>query len=1480
SELDLNLGDFSFDRVDASAGSGFGEEDGSVSLLDVDSSADPFASASPEADSDFANFLGGGLESPDEVSAEELFNPFETEGAIATPIESSMADLLEGVENPSDTSDSEGLDLDFFGADASAVENSASGSTAEDVGVDPFTEMTSGGSLDEDAGFGLFGDAEPNLESSSDAAVLDLFADEAPPDGEAEFDLFTETATTADEEAGLEFAETPGTSTNAELDLFAETEPEVTEDAGLDLFAEPEVTADTELDLFAETESGTTEEAGLGLFSETEPETNEDSGFDPFADAESASNAEVGSELFANSELESGDDAGFDLFADTEPASAAETGLDLFANTESAATEEAGLELFAESESRSTESASNDDGFDLFTQTESASEAFDGDAGFDLFAEEAIAPPPSTPEPLAETVSDTDLELDLFAETEPALPMSGAEESFADDFAMELPAAEAEGLMFDTNETLGVGEFPELATDPALSAAADPLGLGEVADSEPIGLDELGIPGLEEIGSDSSSFELETAPESVLMPLSEDASEQLEDWIEAAEVSAEEVPAESDDPFGFDAESENPLDLMAMSEAELTPLSEEASEQLEDWIEAKGSPELDDPFGFDAAEEVGAGTEAAIALDNFNFADSDLMAEGDSDLLGLDAAIAPSHSLEEVTAPLTESSPKAQLPVVEQTLELDGFSGFSDLEAMLTEASASGEAALEMPSDSAFSGLDDFADLESMLGEESPAPVSAAPQSSGLAETGGDFDDLEALLGDAPPIPAAAPAPPPVRPANDEFGDLEDMLKDADQTLGGGAVSGNRKAAAAPNRRSNRRGAMTDQTMRVSVKHLDNLNNLVGEMVVNRNSLEQAQERLRQFLDNLLYQVQQLSDVGQRMRDLYERSLLESSLLSTRRSYHLTPNSGFGSSNSANNSSSNGSSNSNANGQSEESQGNHATGASFDALEMDRFTGFHTLSQEMIELIVRVRESASDIDFVVEESDQVTRNFRQITTQLQEGLTKARMVPFAQTADRLPRGVRDNALKYGKQAELVVEGRDTLIDKMIVEQLYDPMTHLVNNAIAHGIETPAERIAAGKPPLGQIVMRTFHQGNQTIISVSDDGAGIDPERVKSKAIDKGLITAAEAKEMSRMDTYDLLFHHGFSTADQIDDLKGRGVGLDVVRSNLTEIRGVISIDSAIAKGTTFTIRLPLTLSISKALCCISNRARIAFPMDGVEDMLDVPKERVQTNAQGQPCIQWRDALLPFQPLSELLRHGRMLGRGSVYGGNQEEDIISVVVLRSAGKVLALQVDQVLGEQEIVIKQLEGPVPKPVGIAGATVLGDGRIMPIADVLELIDLSEGRVRREVGNSLWVEDQLPPEPPDAKTEPTVLIVDDSITVRELLSMTFNKVGYRVEQARDGQEAWEKLRSGLPCDLVFCDIEMPRMDGLELLSRIQKDSALNHLPIAMLTSRGADRHRQMAIQLGAKGYFTKPYLEEALLDAAQRMLKGEVLVASSSNA
>ncbi|MBN3877124.1 response regulator [Nostoc sp. JL23] len=748
---------------------------------------------------------------------------------------------------------------------------------------------------------------------------------------------------------------------------------------------------------------------------------------------------------------------------------------------------------------------------------------------------------------------------------------------------------------------------------------------------------------------------------------------------------------------------------------------------------------------------------------------------------------------------------------------------------------------------------DEFADLAALLGED----VAPIPKVKKIPEV--DFAALEDLLStdnnsdvydglrqrqpfNTQPVSAKNAIPSPA--IKDEFGDLEKLLAEANQTISHSTVvKSNTNKTNGP---STRRAARFEETMKVPVKQLDDMSNLVGELVVNRNTLEQDHERLRQSLDNLLIQVQQLSDVGARMQELYERSLLEASLLAGRKKKDTG---GF---------------------QVPDSNADRG----FSELEMDRFTPFHTLSQQMIERIVRVRESASDIDFVTEETERVARQFRQVTTQLQEGLTRARMVPFAQTIDRWRRGVRDNAIKCGKQVELVIEGGDTLIDKMILDHLTDPLTHMLNNAIAHGIETPEERHATGKPPVGIITIRAFHQGNQTIISVGDDGAGIDSARVKAKAVKIGMITEAQAKAMSRLEVYDLLFQSGFTIKDQADEISGRGVGMDVVRSEISEIRGTVNTDSAIGKGTTFTIRLPLTLSICKALCCVSDRARIAFPMDGVEDTLDIPVKNIQHDANGQSFISWRDTVLPFRPLKELLTFNRQISRGNVYGGTRDDDMVSVVVVRSANTLIALQIDLVLSEQEIVIKQFEGPAPKPIGVAGATVLGDGRIMPIADVLEIIDIFQGRISTQAGGNSWQQKLTPPDTSPAKIDPTVLIVDDSITVRELLSLTFNKAGYRVEQARDGQEAWDKLRSGLPCDIVFCDIEMPRCDGLELLSRIQKDSNLNHLPIAMLTSRGADKHRQIAAQLGASGYFTKPYLEEALLEAAARMLKGEKLV------
>jgi chemotaxis protein histidine kinase CheA/ActR/RegA family two-component response regulator len=808
------------------------------------------------------------------------------------------------------------------------------------------------------------------------------------------------------------------------------------------------------------------------------------------------------------------------------------------------------------------------------------------------------------------------------------------------------------------------------------------------------------------------------------------------------------------------------------------------------------------------------------------------LAELDLDLLMNTESVERSPSIDDIADldlnALTESdlgSELAQSSNLENLAELNfNFDGIDanlasdelkDLEGMLDANPAA--------------NLGDVEHLDLLLG------TAALGLGGAISVSGGELDDLDDLIG----------SPAPVTSSETNLDDLDQLLAVPTPVAAPPQQPTQQKTT---DRRSKQR--TFEQTMRVSVRHLDNLNNLVGELVVSRNTLEQDQNRMRQFVEKLLSEVQRLNDVGKRMQDLYERSLMENSLIASRQQSKPVPP--------------------HAQARIEDLE-EAGTLMEYDPLEMDRFTPIHMLSQKMIELTVRVRESTADIEFVVDGSTEVTRTLRQITGQLQEDLTKSRMVPFAQTADRLQRGVRDNGLKYGKQVELSVEGRDTLIDKVILESLTDPLIHMVNNAIAHGIESAAVRQAAGKPSEGKITIRALHQGNQTIISISDDGAGISTERVKTKAIEKGIITAQKAATMTKNEVYELLFLPSFSTKDEADELAGRGVGMDVVRTSLTEIRGTITTESQLGVGTTFTIRLPLALSIAKALIAVNNKTNIAFPMDGVEDTQDVSPEQIQLNNEGEQCIFWRDELMPFKPLSDLLGFNRPLPRNNLYDAQEDDsDLVSILILHSDGNLIAVQVDRIITDREIVIKPLQGPAPKPLGIAGATVMGDGRIVPIADVMELIELAKGNLTRHVSTQ-WAT------PMSIQTveqrESMVLIVDDSITVRELLSLTFKRAGYRVEQARDGQEAWDKLRAGLPCDIVFCDIEMPRMDGLEFLSRVQKDVALSKVPVAMLTSRGSDRHRQIAAQLGASGYFIKPYLEEALLDAAKRMIKGEVL-------
>ncbi|PSB44357.1 hypothetical protein C7B80_21015 [Cyanosarcina cf. burmensis CCALA 770] len=1293
----------------------------------------------------------------------------------------------------------------------------------------------------------------------------------------SDFDLATNSSLELGESLGLE-AE-PSLELGESLGLEAEPSLELGESLGLE--AEPSLELGESLGLEAEPSLELGE--SLGLEAEPSLELGESLGLGTEADSQwSDSSATSMSEWDTETEAsELGFDSTADLFTSPTSEEIAVTNFD------------SSFMLEESTDERLTEDTAS------IAQWEASSETLE--LGFDSATIEL------------DNTLNLELESDLDLLTNESLTtddFSGAELMTGWDTSSEALAMGVDSTIIELSDSISFNAsnselFAQSASMPVDDESTTPGKTFDVEEDEEnitpsttwnVGENELGIDfDTHQIESEAlPSFELEPSLElgnnfSLVTEASTEDGESIAQWdtgSETIEMGFDSATVEElDNSFNLELEPSSDLLTDASVNLELEPSSDLLTDASLAATDDFSSAEL--MVGWDAGSEIETSfdDEGSITSAAWDAGEAELSL--DYDLTQTENEDLPSFELE----PSLELGDNFNLmaEIAESDAELFSTSTAAIIDENITELMSVvesicqdttenedllGEAQADFLADSQLETDDDFPELNALLHEEesvanaiataealldlSSSPIVPAietPTTTPSSED--DFGDLDLLLQETPKVAAATST----APSDGGFGDLEQLLqktpaKTTNVVAPQLAPAAPQPAAASP---SPRRPAF-EQMMRVPVKQLDSIGNMVGELVVYRNSLEQDQERLRQFLDNLLHQVQQLGDVGTRMQELYERSLLEASLLNSRQGGKLI---------------------SVPDGNSASVEERHATGVNFDALEMDRFTGFHTLAQEMIELIVRVREASSDIEFVTGETEQVARNFRQVTTHLQEGITRSRMVPFSQIAERLPRAVRDIALKYGKQAELQVEGNETLIDKGLLEQLYDPMTHLVNNAITHGIETPDERTTKGKAAAGKITIRAFHQGNQTVITVSDNGAGIDPEKVKAKAIANGLITPAEADSMDRLDVFNLIFQPGFSTKEQVDQFAGRGIGMDVVLTSLKQMRGTIHTDSTLGKGTTFTIRLPLTLSICKALCCVSDKARIAFPMDGVEQMIDIPVNDIVANAEGQTCIPWRDSLLPFRPLKELLSFTRQLGRGSIYGSSRDDNAVSIVILRSADTFFALQVDQVLGEQEIVIKQFEAPAPKPAGIAGATILGDGRIVPIADVLELIDLSVGRIQKDGRGTVWSPRHIPAPPIPAapvKTEPLVLIIDDSITVRELLSMTFTNAGYRVEQARDGQEAWDKLRDGLPCDLVFCDIEMPRMDGLELLSRMQKEERLSQLPIAMLTSRGSDRHRQMALQLGASGYFTKPYLEEALLDGAQRMLKGEVLIAVSS--
>ncbi|MGX4642027.1 Hpt domain-containing protein [Massilia sp. SYSU DXS3249] len=521
----------------------------------------------------------------------------------------------------------------------------------------------------------------------------------------------------------------------------------------------------------------------------------------------------------------------------------------------------------------------------------------------------------------------------------------------------------------------------------------------------------------------------------------------------------------------------------------------------------------------------------------------------------------------------------------------------------------------------------------------------------------------------------------------------------------------------------------------------------------------------------------------------------------------------------------------------------------FDPLEFDRFTRLQELTRMMAESVNDVASFHESLSRTVDGAGEELAAQSRMTRDLQRDLMRVRMVPFGSLSERLFRVARQTAKETDKRVNLDIRGGAVEIDRSVLEQMAAPFEHLLRNAIVHGIEPRDVRADAGKPETGELLVQVSQQGNEVVLQFGDDGAGLDLERIRAKARQLGML-AADA-ELSDQEAAELIFAPGFSTADTLTELAGRGVGMDVVRSEAQSLGGRVTIATEAGRGARFTIRLPLTLAVTQVVLVASAGKTYALPSTLVEQVVHV-REPELVAAADAGVLEVAGQVLPFHYLPALLGEGT-----SFESGLRSRP---VMVLHSAGERIALQVDDVLGNREVVIKNLGPQLARVPGIAGATVLGTGDIVLILNPLAL-----GRYAGTVTPpALAAQEALP-------QRPTVMVVDDSLTVRRVTQRLLEREGYRVALAKDGVDALAQMPEVRP-DLMLVDIEMPRMDGFDLVRHVRGDPGTSAIPIIMITSRTADKHRNVALGLGVNAYFGKPYQEPVLLGAIAGLLNREM--------
>ena len=491
----------------------------------------------------------------------------------------------------------------------------------------------------------------------------------------------------------------------------------------------------------------------------------------------------------------------------------------------------------------------------------------------------------------------------------------------------------------------------------------------------------------------------------------------------------------------------------------------------------------------------------------------------------------------------------------------------------------------------------------------------------------------------------------------------------------------------------------------------------------------------------------------------------------------------------------------------------------------------------------------------LEELNQVVSSLSLVTTDIQLAVMKTRMLPIAKVFNKFPRMIRDLSRELGKQIDLEISGEETELDKSIVEEIGDPLVHIIRNSCDHGIEDPETRKAMGKPEKGLVQLKAYNEGNHIVVEIVDDGKGLDADMLKAKSIEKGIITEREADAMSEKEAFGLIFKPGFSTAAKVTNVSGRGVGMDVVKTNIEKLNGIIDIESEVGKGTVMKLKIPLTLAIIQSLLVGTQEEFYAIPLASVLETVRVPIDDIYT-IDGKNVLRLRDEVLSLVRLSDVF------GVNKVFDGG---DQTYVVIIGVAEAKLGIIVDTLVGQEEIVIKSMGDYLQNIPGIAGATIRGDGRVTLIIDVGAMMEMAKDikvNIRAEMEDSTKAKEK----PSDYK----VLIVDDSKMDRTIMQKSLEPIGVTIIEATNGVEALNIIKSGEHAfDAVLIDIEMPRMDGYTLAGEIRKYSKYRTLPLIAVTSRTSKTDRLRGVEVGMTEYITKPYSSEYLENVVRKNIK-----------